>query len=116
MTEAKMIVYVSPPQTEATLHFDNNLSDENHVQFNLIYESLLIEEQAGNLTNLAIDMVLAGKPPVWLPVIYERLKHLIISSEAFQKKKRIEYNAQLGANKLRVGKGKGIRKHSKGIR
>ena len=62
------------------------LSDEKHFQFILIYESLLIAGQAGNLTDLAIGMVLTGKPPGWLPVIHERLKHLIISSEAFQKK------------------------------
>ena len=60
-------------------------------------------------------MVLARKSPAWLPVIHERLKHLIISSEAFQKKKIIEYNAQLETKKLRVGEGKGIGKHSKGI-
>ena len=65
---------------------------------------------------MAIGMVLAGKPPAWLPVICERLKHLIISSEAFLKKKRIKYNAQLGAKKLWVGNEKGIGKHSKGIR
>ena len=52
-----------------------------------------MEGWAGNLTDLAIGMVLAGKPPAWPPVIHERLKHLIISSEAFQKKKRIEFNA-----------------------
>ena len=116
MKEAQMIPYVSPPQTTATIHFKDTLSDENHFQFNLIYESLLVEGWAGNITDLAIDMVLAGKPPTWLPVICERLKHLTISSEAFQKKKRIKYNAQKGTKKLRVGKGKGIGKHSKGIR
>ena len=57
------------------------------VQFNLIYESLLIEGQAVNLTNLAIGMVLARKPPAWCLVIHQRLKDLIISSEAFQKEK-----------------------------
>ena len=43
MKEAKMIPYVSPPQVIETIHFKNTLSDENHFQFNLIYESLLIE-------------------------------------------------------------------------
>ena len=64
-------------------------------------------------------MLLPGKPPAWLPVIHERLKHLIISSEAFQKKKRIKYNAQLGTRKLRVGEGIGYRNpryYLKGIR
>ena len=113
MKKIQMIPYVSPPQTTALMHFEDTLSNEDHFQFNLIYESLLIEGQAGNLTDLAIGRVLAGKPLVWLPVIHERLKHLIISSEAFQKKKRIEYSTQMGAKKLRVGKGKGIGKHSK---
>ena len=60
MKEVQMIPYVSPPQTTTTIiHFKDTLSDEDHFQFNLIYESLLIEG----------------------------LKYLIISSEAFQKKK-----------------------------
>ena len=74
-----------------------------------------MEGKTGNLPDLTICIILAGKPPAWLPVICGRLKHLIISSEAFQKKKRIKYNAQLGTKKLRVGKGKGIGKHLKGI-
>ena len=97
--EAKMIPYVSPPKTTETIHFEDTLSDENHCQFNLIYEYSLIERKAGGL---AIGMVLAGKPPAWLPVICERLKHLIISSEAFQEKRRIEYNAQNAAKKTKV--------------
>ena len=93
LKEVKMIPYVSPPQTTETMHYKDTLSDENCFQFNLIFESLLIEGKAGNLTDFAIGMVLAGKPLAWLPVNCERLKHLIISSEAFQKKKRIKYNA-----------------------
>ena len=38
-------------------------------------------------------MVLAEKPPTWLQVTHERLKHLIISSERFKEKKKAEYNA-----------------------
>ena len=102
-----MIPCVSPSQTTETIHFEDTLSDENCFQFNLIYASLLIEGKAGNLNDLAIGIVLAGKPPAWLPIICERLKHLIISSETFQKKKRIKYDVQMGAKKLRVGKGKG---------
>ena len=74
-----------------------------------------MEGRTGNLPDLAIGMVLAGKPPAWLPFIHERLKHLIISPEAFQKKERIKYSAQMRTEKLRVGKGKGVGKHSKGI-
>ena len=65
----------------------------DHRSFNLIYESLLFEGKAGNVTDLTVVMVLAEKPPDWLPVMHGRLKHLIISSEAFQKKKKAEYNA-----------------------
>ena len=82
--------------------------------FNLIYESLLLEEKAGNLTDLMVGMVLAEKPPTWLQVIHGRLKHLIISSEVFQKKKKAEYDAQ--AKTKQTGKGKGMEKQSKGIR
>ena len=34
-------------------------------------------------------MVLAEKPPTWLPAMYERLKHLIINVDAFKEKMRI---------------------------
>ena len=83
-----MIPYVSPPQMTVTVHFEDTLSEEDHFRFNLIYEFLLTEGKTGNLSDLAIGIVLAGKPPAWLAVIRERLKHLIISSEAFQKKKK----------------------------
>ena len=42
----------------------------------------------GNLTKSTLEVVLAQKSPAWLQVIYERLKHLIISSETFQDKKQ----------------------------
>ena len=59
------------------------MSEEDCRHFNIIYESLLLEGRAGNLTKLTLKVVLAQKPPTWLQVIYERLKHLIISSEIF---------------------------------
>ena len=84
--------------------------------FNLIYESLFLEGKAGNLTELTMGIVLAEKPPAWLSVMHGRLKHLIIISEVFQKKKKDEYDAQAEAKQLATGIGKGIRRHSKGIR
>ena len=72
------------------LQFEDTLSEMDHKNFNLIYESLLSE---GNLTDLMVGMVLAEKPPAWLQVMHGRLKHLIISSEVFQKKKKAEYDA-----------------------
>ena len=84
--------------------------------FDLIYELVLLEGKASNLTDLGVDMVLAEKPPVWLPVIHGRLKHFIISSEAFQEKKKMKYDAQAKAKKLRAGKDKGKGKNSKVLR
>ena len=57
------------------LEFEDTLSKEDCQNFKLIYESLLLEGRAGNLTNLTLEMVLAEKPPTWLSVMYERLKH-----------------------------------------
>ena len=49
----------------------------------MMYESLLLEGKAGNSTKSTLEVVLAQKPPAWLQVIHERLKHLIISLETF---------------------------------
>ena len=67
------------------------MSEEDCRHFNIIYESLLLEGKAGNLTKLTLKVVLDQKPPAWLQVMYERLKHLIISSEAFRNKMRMGY-------------------------
>ena len=84
--EVKMIPYISPFKETGVVQFEDTLSDEDYKHFDLIYESLLLEGKAGNLTDLAVSMMLAGKPPVWLPVIHGRLKHLIISSKDFLEK------------------------------
>ena len=89
----RMIPYVPPSEEVKVLQFEDTLSEVDHRNFNLIYESLLLEGKAGNLTDLVLGMVLAEKPAAWLQVMYGRLKHLIISSETFQKKKKAEYNA-----------------------
>ena len=65
------------------LRFEDTLSKEDCRQFKIIYESLLLEGRAGNITKSTLEVVLAQKPPTWLQVMYERLKHLIISSETF---------------------------------
>ena len=91
-----MIPYVSPIGKVRILKFEDTLSEEDHRSFNIIYESLLLEGRAGNLTDLTMEMVLAEKPPAWLHVMHERLKHLIISSETMKKKKRAEHIAQAG--------------------
>ena len=67
--------------------FEDTLADEDYGQFRIIYDSLLLEGKAGNLTKSMLEVVLAQKPPTWLQVIYERLKHLI-SSETFRNKKK----------------------------
>ena len=65
------------------LKFEDTLADEDYRQFRIIYDSLLLEGKVGNLTKSTLEVVLAQKPPTWLQVIYERLKHLVISSETF---------------------------------
>ena len=69
------------------LQFEDTLSEMDHRNINLIYESLLLEGKAGNLTDLMVGIVLAKKPPAWLQVMHGRMRHLIISSKVFQKKK-----------------------------
>ena len=71
----------------------------DHRNFNLIYKTLLLEGNAGNLTDLTVGMVLAKKPLGWLQVMHGRLKHLIISSETFQKKRRLSTILKLKQNK-----------------
>ena len=71
------------------LKFEDTLSKEDCQNFKLTYESLLLEGRAGNLTKLTLEMVLAEKPPTWLSVMYERLKHLIINADAFREKVRM---------------------------
>ena len=70
------------------LKFEDTLSKENHRQLEITYESLRLEGKVGNLTKSMLEVVLAQKPPTWLQVIHERLKHLIISSETFQNRRK----------------------------
>ena len=73
--------------------------EEDHKNFDFIYESLLLEERAGNLTDITLRMVLAEKTLTWLQVMHERLNHLIICSEKFKKKKKANHDAQARGNK-----------------
>ena len=70
------------------------MAEESHRQFEIIYESLLLEGKAGNLTKSTLEVVLAQKPPAWLQVIHERLKHLIISSETFPNRRKRGYRVK----------------------
>ena len=95
------------------LKFEDTLSEENHRQFKIIYESLLLEGKVGNLTKSTLEVVLAQKPPTWLQVIHERLKQLIISSETFQNRRKMEYGVRTETkldekNRLLGNKGKMI--------
>ena len=115
-----MIPYVSPIGKVRVSKFKDTLSEEDHRGLNLIYESLLLEGRVGNLTDLTMGMVLVENPPAWLQAMNKKLKHLIISSETFKKKKRAEHIAQAGVKKQqkgirllginRGGKGKRFRK------
>ena len=89
--DKKLIPYVPPIEKVRVLKFEDTLSEEDPRGFSLIYESLLLEGRAGNLTDLTMGMALAENPPAWLQVMHERLKHLIISSETVKKKKRAEH-------------------------
>ena len=77
------------------LKFENTLSEEGCRQFEIIYESLLLEGKMGNLTKSTLEVVLAQKPPAWLQVIHKRLKHLIISSETFWNRRKMEYGGRI---------------------
>ena len=92
----KMIPYVSPIGKVRVLKFEDSLSEEDHRGFNIIYESPLLEGRVGNLKDLTMGMVLAEKNPAWLQVMHERLKHLIISSETFKKKRELSTLLKLG--------------------
>ena len=116
MKGTRMIPYVPLLKETRVLQLEDTLLEMDCRSFNLICESFLLEGKEGNLTDLTVGIVLAEKSPTWLPAMHGRLKHFIISSEAFQKKKKVEYNAQAKARKRRTGKGKGIGKHSKEIR
>ena len=44
-----MIPYIPPSEEVTVLQFEDTLSERDHRNFNLIYESLLLEGKAGNL-------------------------------------------------------------------
>ena len=89
----RMIPYVPLSEEVKVLQYEDTLSEVDHRNSNLIYESLLFEGRAGNLTDLTIGILLAEQPPTLLQVMHGRLKYLIISSETFQKKTKAENNA-----------------------
>ena len=87
------------------LQFEDTLSEDDCKHFNIIYKSLLLEGRACNLTKSTLEVVLAQKPPTWLQLMYERLKHLIISSETFRNRMKMGYGIRIetklnGKNKL----------------
>ena len=74
MKRTRMIPYVPPLKETRVLQFEDILLEMDCRSFNLVYESLLLEGKAGNLTDLTVGMVLAEKSPTWLPVMHGRLK------------------------------------------
>ena len=98
------------------IKFEDTLADEDYRQFKIMYDSLLMEGKVSNLTKTTLEIVLAQKPPTWLQVIYERLKHLVINSETFQRKtegnrakgkvklsKKLRFRVNKGQRRLKVG-------------
>ena len=81
--------------------FEDTLSEEDHGGFNIIYESLLLEGKVGNVTDLTMGMVLAEKTLTWLQVMHERLKHLIIISETFKRKRELSTLLKLGERNIK---------------
>ena len=77
------------------LKFEDTLSEENCRQFKIIYESLLLEGKVGNLTKSTLEVGVAQKTPTWLQVIHERLKHLIITSETFWNRRKMEHGVRI---------------------
>ena len=77
------------------LRFEDTSSEEDCRQFNIIYEFLLLEGRAGNLTKSTLEVVLAQKPPTWLQVMYERLKDLIIRFETFWNRIKMGYGLRI---------------------
>ena len=51
--EVKMIPYISPFKETGVVQFEDTLSEEDCKHFDLIYETLLLEGKAGNITDLA---------------------------------------------------------------
>ena len=96
------------------LKFEDTLSKEDCQNFKLIFKPLLLEGRAGNLTNLTLEMVLAEKPPTWLPVMYEKLKHLIINAEAFRQKMRMGHYPWIGEKGKKSNQNRG--KQPKGVK
>ena len=52
------------------LKFEDTLTDEDSGQFEITYDSLLMEGKVGNLTKITLEIVLAQKSPAWLQVMY----------------------------------------------
>ena len=94
------------------LKFEDTLADKDYRQFRVIYNSLLLEGKVGNLTKSTLEVVLAQKPPAWWQIIYEKLKHLIISSETFwdKKKKHMAKERVKLSKKIRFKANKGQRR------
>ena len=57
-------------------------------------------------------MILAEKPPTWLSVMYERLKHLIINVDAFREKVRMGHYPQIGGERRKIYK---LGKNNQGV-
>ena len=96
----KMITYVPPLEEVKVLQFEDTLSEMDHRNCNLIYESLLLEGKTGNLTDLTLEMVLAEKPLAWLQVMHGRLSILLSVLKPSKRKRRLSTMLDLKQNTL----------------
>ena len=78
------------------MQFGDTLSEEDCRNLNLIYESLLMEGKAGNLTDFTLGMVLA---PAWLKVMHGRLNISLSVLKLLKEKRKLSMMLELQQNK-----------------
>ena len=90
---------MNPPVGETrVLKFEDTLSKEDCQNFKFIYESLLLDWEGRKSNEFNFRNGIGWKPPTWLSVMHERLKHLIIKSMQMllSKKMRIGHYPRIG--------------------
>ena len=78
----------SMANTVKILKFEDTLADEDYRQFRIIYDSLLQEGKAGNLTRSTLEVLLAQKPPAWLQSYMQGWNTSLLVQKLFKIRKR----------------------------
>ena len=95
--EDKMVLDIPPVGETRVLQFEDTLSEEDHRNFDLIYELLSLEGRAGNLTNLILEMVLAEKALTWLQVMHKDKNILLLVLIHLERKRELIIHSSKGA-------------------